>query len=99
MIPLIIIHAVFHVQPEQETAFLGDIQPLIAGSKAESGNIYYDLCKDTGRKQVYVMVEAWKDAEAVAFHNETEHFKSFISKAGTYLSEPADVKVYNAQLQ
>ncbi|EOP72630.1 cytoplasmic protein [Bacillus cereus VDM006] len=94
---MIIIHAVFQVDPAKQQAFLEEIQPLIHGSREESGNVSYDLYKDTEKENVYTMVEVWQDAEAVASHNTSEHFTSFVSKANQFLTAPLDIKVYDGQ--
>ncbi|OCT11877.1 monooxygenase [Paenibacillus pectinilyticus] len=94
---MIIIHAEFQIQPAKEQDFLVEIQPLIAASKAESGNIAYDLHKHTGREHVYTMVEIWKDGEATAIHSASEHYTSFIARAGEFLAAPPKVNVYNGE--
>ncbi|PEE44785.1 putative quinol monooxygenase [Bacillus pseudomycoides] len=94
---MIIIHAVFQVDPAKQQAFLEEIQPLIHGSREESGNVSYDLYKDTEKENVYTMVEVWQDAEAVASHNTSKHFTSFVSKANQFLTAPLDIKVYDGQ--
>ncbi len=50
---IIIIHAIFQVDPAKQQSFLEGIQPLIHGSREESGNVSYDLYKDTERKCLY----------------------------------------------
>ena len=50
------------------------------------------------KKSVYTMVEVWKDEAAVASHNTSEHFTSFVSKAKQYLTAPLDIKAYNGEL-
>lgn len=94
---MIIIHAVFQVDPAKQQAFLEEIQPLIHGSREESGNVSYDLYKDTEKESVYTMVEIWQDAEAVASHNVSEHFTSFVSKANQFLTAPLDIQVFDGQ--
>lgn len=94
---MIIIHAGFQVQTEKETEFLAEIRPLIEASRAEEGNISYDLLKDTEQTGSYTMVELWKDMDAVKFHNQTEHFTSFTAKAPQYFAAPPQVKLYDAQ--
>lgn len=93
---MIIIHARFQVVPAKEKAFLDEIRPLIAESRAESGNIAYDLMKDTEQDHVYTMVEVWKDAEAVGHHNTSGHFTGFVSKAPEFLAAPLAVNSYQA---
>lgn len=94
---MIIIHARFQLKPEQEQAFLEEIRPLIAASRAERGNISYDLMKDTETDNVYTMVELWTDSSAVEDHNKSVHFTAFASKAPQYLAARLDVKVYEGE--
>ena len=91
---MIIIHAEFQINPTKEQAFLEEIRPLVASSRAEEGNISYDLMKDIERENVYTMVEVWKDSDAVESHNTSEHFTSFVGRATEYLAAPLDVKIY-----
>lgn len=60
---MIIIHAIFQVDPAKQQSFLEEIRPLIHNSREESGNVSYDLYKDTEKENVYTMVEVWKDEE------------------------------------
>ncbi len=94
---MIIIHAIFQVDPAKQEVFLKEIQPLIHRSRAESGNVSYDLYKDTEKESVYTMVEVWKDQQAVATHNASEHFTSFVSNADQFLTAPLTVNVYDGQ--
>ncbi|MGE6616044.1 putative quinol monooxygenase [Bacillus mycoides] len=95
---MIIIHAIFQVDPAKQQSFLEEIQPLLHGSREESGNVSYDLYKDTEKESVYTMVEVWKDEAAVASHNTSEHFTSFVSKVSQFLTAPLDIKVYSGEL-
>ncbi|MGG0206189.1 MULTISPECIES: putative quinol monooxygenase [Bacillus cereus group] len=95
---MIIIHAIFQVDPAKQQSFLEEIQPLLHGSREESGNVSYDLYKDTEKESVYTMVEVWKDEAAVTSHNTSEHFTSFVSKASQFLNAPLDIKAYNGTL-
>ncbi|BCG57129.1 putative quinol monooxygenase [Paenibacillus sp. URB8-2] len=94
---MIIIHAVFHVNPERRETFLVETGPLVAASQAEEGNLSYELYEHSEQKNVFIMVETWRDSEAVKFHNATSHFTAFAGKAGEFLSAPLDVKVYSAE--
>lgn len=95
---MIIIHATFQVDPAKQQTFLEEVQPLLHGSREESGNVSYDLYKDTEKENVYTMVEVWKDEAAVASHNTSEHFTSFVSKASQFLTAPLNIKAYNGEL-
>ncbi|HDV4624086.1 TPA: antibiotic biosynthesis monooxygenase, partial [Bacillus anthracis] len=47
---MIIIHAIFQVDPAKQQSFLEEIHPLIHSSREESGNVSYDLYKDTEKE-------------------------------------------------
>ncbi|MDR7072481.1 putative quinol monooxygenase [Fictibacillus barbaricus] len=93
---MIIIHAGFQVLKEKEEEFLDEIYKLVDASREESGNVSYHLLKDTEKTNAYLMVEVWRDHEAVQSHNGSEHLTTFLEKAKLYLSAPADVNVYDA---
>ncbi|CAH0261017.1 Putative monooxygenase YcnE [Peribacillus sp. Bi96] len=94
---MIIIHAVFNINPAKQDAFLEEIQPLIEASRAESGNVSYNLHKATEKDNQFTMVEIWQDKQAVASHNSSEHFTSFVGKAKEFLTAPLDVKAFDGQ--
>lgn len=95
---MIIVHAVFQTNEAKEQGFLEEIKSLIQASREESGNISYNLYKDTEKENTFTMVEVWKDMEAVAFHNASEHFTSFVAKAQNYLTAPLEINAYDGQL-
>lgn len=94
---MFIIHAVMKVNPEREEQFLAESKLLLAATHKEEGNLSYELYKHATEENVYIMVETWRDPEAMASHNTSPHFTGFAAKAGEFLTAPLDVKVYNAQ--
>jgi quinol monooxygenase YgiN len=94
---MIIIHATFHIHAAKQDGFLQEIQPLIAASRAENGNISYRLQKDTETENVFTMIEVWQDMQAVASHNSSEHFTSFVANAKDFLTAPLDVKAFEGK--
>lgn len=94
---MIIIHAEMKVNREHETEFLESVQQLIESSRAEAGNVSYKLMKDTQADDTYVMIEQWKDQEAVAAHNASSHFQAFVAKAPKYLTASLDVQAFTGQ--
>ncbi|CAH2714675.1 Putative monooxygenase YcnE [Neobacillus rhizosphaerae] len=94
---MIIIHAIFHINPAKQDLFLEEIQPLIVASREEYGNISYCLQKDTENENVFTMVEVWQDMQAVASHNSSEHFTKFVANAKDFLTAPLEVKAFEGQ--
>ncbi|WP_068617930.1 putative quinol monooxygenase [Paenibacillus tuaregi] len=94
---MIIIHAEMKVNREAEAEFLESVQELIESSRAEAGNVSYQLLKDTDQDNTYLMVEQWKDQEAVEAHNASSHFQAFVTKAPKYLTAPLNVQAFIGQ--
>lgn len=95
---MIIIHAEMKVNGEREAEFLESVKELIEASRAEQGNESYKLLKDTEQDNTYLMVEQWKDQEAVGLHNASSHFQAFVAKTPKYLTAPLNVQAYAGQL-
>ncbi|PKG24854.1 putative quinol monooxygenase [Niallia nealsonii] len=94
---MIIIHAAMTVKEDKQDEFLQEVQQLVEDTKKEAGNITYQLLKNTSETNVYTMVEVWKDMEAVASHNKSEHFVGFTQKARDFLAAPLQVDIYDGK--
>lgn len=91
---MMILNVFMSVKPEMEEQFVADMQPLMASSRAETGNIFYTLYKQMDAPQKYVFIEHWKDQAAIDFHNATTHFQAFAAKIDVYFDQPLDIKRY-----
>lgn len=79
--------AEIYLKPDAFKSMKPVFEKLIAGSQAEEGCIYYDLhidIADTTNTR-FVMMETWKDQEAIDTHNESEHYKNFSRVAKDYI--------------
>ncbi|KAA8997205.1 antibiotic biosynthesis monooxygenase [Paenibacillus spiritus] len=94
---MFIIHARMTVKPEAQAEFLEAVRTLLTATRAEEGNLSYDLYESAERPGDFVMVEVWKDGAAVQAHNASPHFQAFAGQASSYLTAPLDVKVYQAE--
>ncbi len=52
---------------------------VVDGTRTECGNISYALHIDTSNPLKLVILEHWKNQEAIDLHNQTEHFNTFIA--------------------
>ncbi|WP_088014746.1 putative quinol monooxygenase [Gottfriedia acidiceleris] len=93
---MIIIHAKMTIDTAKETLFLEGMTSLLELSRAEEGNLSYDLTKQTDRENEYIMVEIWQDLNAVTAHNTSAHFTAFAKKAKDYLTAPIQINIYEA---
>ena len=51
---------------------------MIAGSRAEPGNIAYAFAEDFAEPGIVHIIERWESDEALAAHNATPHFAAFM---------------------
>ena len=49
---------------------------IAACSRAEDGNVKYDYYFSPDNENELLLLEIWRDAEAVRLHGETQHFKA-----------------------
>jgi quinol monooxygenase YgiN len=71
---------------EEMKAFWLEMQKEVA--KSEPGNVYYDLMVMPSDPDVYVIVERYKDAAAVAAHGQSEKAKAMFAKLGELMAGP-----------
>lgn len=58
------------------------LERVVPPSRAEAGCLRYDLTVDLGNHASFVMLEAWRDAEALAAHEATPHFLALVDAIG-----------------
>jgi quinol monooxygenase YgiN len=78
-----------------------DLKTLLFGMapscRAEPGNLRWDVWRDRSAPDRYVLDELYVDAEAVAAHRETPHYKNYLGKINdlaervAVVGDPADV--------
>ena len=71
---------------EEMKAFWLEMQKEVA--KSEPGNVQYDLMVMANDPEVYVIVERYKDAAAVAAHGQSEKAKAMFAKLGELMAGP-----------
>ena len=74
---MIVLNVLYKCKPGMREAFLDAIKAegLDAASRADEGNSKYDYYFAADSPDELLLVEYWRDAEAVALHNEMPHFK------------------------
>ncbi|WP_371422286.1 putative quinol monooxygenase [Tardiphaga sp.] len=90
---MIYVVATLTVKPEARAELIAAAQACIAGTRAEPGNIAYDLHESVTDPAKMVFVEQWENAEALVPHRQMEHFKAFGRVAAKCLSAPPKIEV------
>ena len=70
--------AILAVKPAHRAELLAVFRDLVAKSRAEAGNLRYDLHQDLQNENRFVFVETWQDQAAVDSHNASVHFQNFL---------------------
>jgi quinol monooxygenase YgiN len=68
---------------EEMKAFWLEMQKEVA--RSEPGNVYYDLMVMADDPDVYVIVERYKDAAAVAAHGQSEKARAMFARLGALM--------------
>src|SRR3546814_15884804 len=53
---------------------------MLTPSRAEAGNLRYDLWQDQAEPARFVLDELYRDAAAVAAHRDTAHFRAYLAR-------------------
>ena len=83
--------AELEVMPEHREAMLPAFRAMVEASRAESGNLAYDLTEDLENPCRFFILEA--SAEAIVEHNVSAHFKAFGELQKDKLRRKAVVKL------
>ena len=71
--------AILTARAGQAEALRALLDGMIAPSRAEAGNLRYDLWRDASDPARFVLDELYVDAEAVATHRATPHFQAYLA--------------------
>ena len=73
---MILIAVKFTIRPDQRDYFLSRIEPFVADTRAEPGNVFFEWSQSMDAPDQFLMVEGFRDAAAGEAHTSTEHFKA-----------------------
>ncbi len=85
--PLIFITAKFRVRPEHADNWADITREFTEATRTEVGNMWFDWSRSLDDPTEYVLVEAFRDAEAGAAHVQSDHFTAAIAALPQYLVE------------
>jgi autoinducer 2-degrading protein len=91
---LVIVHVQVHVKPDGVDAFLRATRENAARSLEEPGVARFDVAQDAGDPTRFVLVEAYRDAAAVAAHKETGHYRAWRAAVGDLMAEPRSSRTF-----
>lgn len=72
--------AVLTARPGQAEALEALLRDIQASSRAEPGNLLYDLWRDPAEPGRFILDELYADGDAVAAHRASPHFQTYMSR-------------------
>jgi quinol monooxygenase YgiN len=79
-------------KPEYVADLEAELRGMVAASRAEPGNLRYDLLRHTDGTPGFHVYEIYADEAAVQAHRKSEHYVAFLAKIGGWLASAPDVK-------
>ena len=79
-------------KPEHVADVEAVLRAMVVATRAEPGNLRYDLMRRADGAPGFDLFESYKDAAAVQAHRDSEHYRAFRAKVGPWLAVPPDVK-------
>ena len=91
---MIFIAVRFTVRPDHADHWLDRVADFTRATRAEPGNLFYDWSRSVDDPNVFVLLEAFADAEAGAAHVSSAHFAAGLATmAGAIASTPEIINV------
>ena len=72
--------AVLTARPGKSDALRSLLEGMLAPSRAEPGNLRYDLWMDQADPNRFVLDELYADAAAMTAHRASPHFQAYLSR-------------------
>ena len=85
---MLIVHVQVRVKPEAVEGFKRATIANAQASRKEPGIARFDLLQQADDPTRFVLVEAYRSAEAPAAHKETEHYKRWRDAVAEMMAEP-----------
>ena len=79
----------------QIDAFVDYMSDMVRLTKAEAGCIAYDLYESIDGSGEVVLVEIWKDKEALDTHMQTDHFKKYVPGSDVFKAKPTKARIFS----
>ncbi len=86
---MIVLNVTYKCKPDMKEEFLEMIitEGIDTASRAEAGNIRYDYYLPADGRDELLLVEKWKDAEAIAEHGKKPHFARLKALKAEYVTD------------
>ncbi len=73
---MIFIAVKFPVRPDRSDDWLSLVRDFTTATRAEPGNVFFEWSRSVDDPNEFVLLEAFRDADAGSAHVSSEHFKA-----------------------
>jgi autoinducer 2-degrading protein len=91
---MLIVHVQVHVKPEHLEAFKLATIENARNSVKEPGIARFDVVQQADDPSRFMLLEAYRDAEATTRHKATAHYQAWAEKVADMVAEPRSRVVY-----
>jgi quinol monooxygenase YgiN len=88
---MIFIVVKFTVRPEYSDAWLERVHPFTRATRQEPGNLWFEWSRSVENPNQFVLLEAFRDAEAGVEHVQSDHFKQATSELPSLLAGTPEI--------
>jgi quinol monooxygenase YgiN len=94
---MLVVHVHVHVKPEHVEAFIAATRANSDASLAEPGVARFDVVQQADDPARFVLVEAYKTADAPAQHKETPHYAAWRDAVAPMMQSPRTSVKYHSR--
>ncbi|ANY86798.1 MULTISPECIES: putative quinol monooxygenase [Pseudomonas] len=87
------IFATIFPRPEHRDAVEQALRAMVERSRAEPGNLRYDLFLREGDELAFDLFELYVDAPAIEAHRSSTHYQAYRATIADWLAAPTQVRV------
>lgn len=80
---------------ENDAPFQAELKKLLDATLAEEGCLSYEIYECAEEKGKYIIIDQWKDQDALNKHQHTPHYKYFMHIAPALLAGEIEIKALN----
>ncbi len=88
---MIKIIANLYLKPECVNDAMPILKELVQKSRAEDGNVFYDLHVNKKDNTHLIFLEGWRDSEAIKTHNASEHFTTLLPQCAPMMAKDSEL--------
>lgn len=81
------------VKEEKLDQALEAVKQLMLGVGKEEGTLFYTLNTSKSLPNTLIIMERYKDKEALGIHSSTPHFKAFMDQAGEFFAGKPEIMI------